>query len=117
MVKRRGGFTLAELIVALLILQVGVIGAATLLVALQRAATRAARDEAALARIAALADSLLVAPDGGAGERVEDGVTLRWSADSAGVRALTAEIAAPGGARAFSVRLHRPPALPALSPP
>lgn len=62
------GFTLVELLAALLILDVGLLGVAGLAVTLGRTLSEAALRERAVAAVSSVADSLALAGGGGAGE-------------------------------------------------
>jgi prepilin-type N-terminal cleavage/methylation domain-containing protein len=80
----RGGFTLLEVVVALVILEVGVLGAAGTLLLASRTLTRAERLERAVAYAAAVLDSLSAGARPGAGARAHFGGEVRWSVDSTG---------------------------------
>jgi prepilin-type N-terminal cleavage/methylation domain-containing protein len=87
----RRGFTLVEVLVALVILEIGVLGAMSLLALAGRTMARAERLENAVAAVEGVADSLTLAAAIADGSRsLPGGATLEWRA-------------APGGA--FSVRL------------
>lgn len=90
--RSAGGFTLVEVLVALAILEVGMMAAAGTLLLAARVMAEAARTERAAADVAALADSLL-AGAGASGSEVErPGYRLRWERSGAGWR-LTADAA------------------------
>lgn len=86
----REGFTLAEVIVALVILQVGMIGCLGMLVVAHRRLALAERLHTATQAAAGVADSLFAAGAAGAGlaagEAVATWVTVRWEAGEGGVR-------------------------------
>ena len=81
-----GGFTLLEVLVALVILEVGMLAAAGTLLLAARTLTDATLLERAAADAAALADSLLSASDGGGGEAGRPGYTLVWEPRDGGWR-------------------------------
>jgi type II secretory pathway pseudopilin PulG len=89
-----GGFSLVEGVVALVLLQVVLLGSSALLVTAVRTRNRAIVLERALERATLRADSLLQA-GGGSGEEVLPGAHLRWELlpDDWGV----VEILPPGG--------------------
>lgn len=77
--RRACGFTLAELVVAVTIFAVGVLGAAGLLAIAARTLARAEAVAAAGALAREIADSLALGPIAGDGERRLPGGTARWS--------------------------------------
>ena len=84
--SRRDGFTLVEVVVALTVLAVGLLGAFGTLLAAQRALISAERLHLAGQAGAGVADSLLAERATGAGRLDADWGTLRWSAADDGVR-------------------------------
>ncbi|MBW3533912.1 MAG: prepilin-type N-terminal cleavage/methylation domain-containing protein [Gemmatimonadetes bacterium] len=72
------GFSLVEVLVALAILEVGMLAAAGTLLLAARTMADAARLERAAADAAALADSLLTTPGAGDSEVERPGYRLRW---------------------------------------
>ena len=84
--RAHGGFTLLEVLVALAVLEVGMLAAAGTLLLAARILAEAALVERAAADAAALADSLLAAPDGVGGEAVRPGYTLAWEPRGGGWR-------------------------------
>jgi hypothetical protein len=99
---RQGGFGMVELVVAMTLLAVGVLGLAAAAALASRSLNSSAATDRATRAVAAVLDSLVhvVAPS--AGERTADGVTVRWIAecDSAlvAIRA-TVEVSDPHGTR------------------
>jgi prepilin-type N-terminal cleavage/methylation domain-containing protein len=82
----RAGFSLAEVLVALVLLAVGAL-ALTAAAGRTHAAARDSRHrEAALAEAAWILDSLSVTPSPAAGEREAGGLRLRWTAGDGGLR-------------------------------
>lgn len=77
--RRRGGFTLVEVIVALLVLELGLLAVAGLVSLSTRTLGRAVRVERAVAAIQAVADSLVGADEVDEGERSAPGTVVRWS--------------------------------------
>lgn len=73
-----GGFTLVEILVALLVLMVGALGAASTAVLAVRLLDSVHTEERAAQAAALVLDSLLHAPDPTSGERELDGFRLRW---------------------------------------
>lgn len=106
---RRDGFTLAEVVAALLVLEVGILGAAALVVTARRTQAAAIVAERSVALVAEVADSLAGAGFGGPGERATAWGVVRWldaggeplavvrilSEDSARARRLEAWTAVP----------------------
>lgn len=86
--RTRAGFGLVELIVALTILAVGVLGLAAAAVAAHRAFMTADALERAAGAAAVVLDSLLQQRAIGAGERTLHDATVRWTA-VAGARGMT----------------------------
>ncbi|KPJ83573.1 MAG: hypothetical protein AMS19_03895 [Gemmatimonas sp. SG8_23] len=78
--KAPSGFTLAEVVVALVVLQIGVLGAMSLVVSARNTMTGAEQAERAVAVGAAIADSLSTERAIMPGEVVLDGVAADWSA-------------------------------------
>jgi prepilin-type N-terminal cleavage/methylation domain-containing protein len=94
-VTRRRGFTLVEVVVALTVLAVGLLGAVGTLLAAQRALLSAERLHLAGQAGAGVADSLLAERAAGAGRLDAEWGALRWSADDGGVRIIAED---PAGA-------------------
>lgn len=74
------GFTLVEVVVALVVLQIGVLGAMAMVVSARKTMTAAQQAERAVAVGAAIADSLSTERAIMPGEVVLDGVAADWSA-------------------------------------
>jgi prepilin-type N-terminal cleavage/methylation domain-containing protein len=81
---KRGGFTLVEVIVALPILAVGVLGAAATFALAARLLREAEARSGAVGVAGSTLDSLLLAPRPLPGERHEGRYHLRWSTRPAG---------------------------------
>lgn len=81
---RDRGFTLVEVVVALLLLEIGVLGALGLLVIAQRSLTDAERLERGVAAAEGLLDSLALGAAPGGGTRMLGHDTLTWSIDGDG---------------------------------
>ena len=81
------GFSLIEVLIALVVLEVGLLGCAGTLVLAQRHMAAAERLHQATQSAASVADSLLALPPGaaGAGEARAPWGTLRWEGSAAGV--------------------------------
>jgi type II secretory pathway pseudopilin PulG len=99
---RQAGFGLVELIMAMTLLAVGVLGLAAAAALAARSLNGAAATGRATRAAAAVIDSLLHAGVPSAGERLDDGVIVRW--DAAGDSGLiliraTVEISDPSGTR------------------
>jgi len=109
------GFTLVEVVVALLVFEVGVVGVAGLVALSGRLLGRAALTERAVYGAQQVVDSMADARPGGPGERAFPGGRLRWSSSDAGrglrrvrvqavdsagrtLLSLTALLSPPGGA-------------------
>ena len=91
----RGGFSLIELVIGLLLLQVGVLAAAGLTVRAQAVVRNAEGSERIDWIVRTLADSLAGSDASGSGEVTVRGVRLRWW--SAGGHALLHAEGAEGG--------------------
>ncbi|MDH5758829.1 MAG: type II secretion system GspH family protein [Gemmatimonadota bacterium] len=78
--RRSRGFTLVEVVVALVILEVGLMGSAGLLLLASRTLTRSETLEWATAHVSRVADSLLYAAGGpGSGSEPVAGGDVSWS--------------------------------------
>ena len=109
------GFSLAEVVVALVVFTIGALGAAAFAAHAARSATSAVRYEAAVLHAATLLDSLIVttvAADGGKRDRH---AAYRWSviADSTG-RRIVVEARLHASAEAIRLASRRPPVPPLL---
>ena len=110
---RRRGFTLVEVVVALLVLEIGVLGALATLVHASEISRRAETLERAVTRVEAVLDSLGA---GGAPDTVVanfDGYSLRWTMDGAG----RVEIRAVDGSGVELVRASSAVPVVAFTPP
>lgn len=90
--RRHGGFTLVEVVVALVVLEICVIGVASMLTLASRTLTRAERLEAAVATAEGVLDSLRTTPapvDGW--RRLDGGGSIVWVVASGGAIAVRAE--------------------------
>lgn len=76
----RGGFTLVEVLIALLLLEVGVLGAVGILVLAGRTLTEAERTERAVAALEGVADSLraVAGPPAPGRRTLPGGSRLEW---------------------------------------
>ena len=83
--RARAGFTLVEVVIALILLELGLVGCAQTLVLAQRHMAAAEGLHLATQRAAGVADSLLAAPAAAAGEAVEPWGTLRWAPGAGGL--------------------------------
>ena len=83
---RGGGFTLLEVLVALTVLELGLLGAAGLLLAASGLISRAARVERAGGEVSAVADSLSREGIVTAGEVLRDGWRVGWEPYARGLR-------------------------------
>ena len=101
----RTGFTLAEVVVATVILEVGLLGALSLVVLAARTLEDARRLETAVVVASGLADSLELAGPITAGSGVRSGRASRWAPDSAG---FTVRVQVAGDA---SIVVHGSPVL------
>ena len=80
----RRGFTLVELLVALLLLEVGLLATTGMILLAQRSLNLAELTVRATLEAEALADSLLVAGSGGGGNLPRSWGELRWGPDPSG---------------------------------
>lgn len=101
----RRGFTLVEVVVALLVLQVGLLGGLAILTMASRTLRRAVTVEVAVAALEGVADSLLSAGWTGDGRMTLDAGEISWSGapDSAMVLAFEPT---GGGRDAIRIRLE-----------
>lgn len=77
---RRGGMTLVEVLVGLVVLQLGLLAAISLSTLAARFAQRAARTEHLVTVLAGVADSLSTLDSPGSGRARHAGVDVVWSA-------------------------------------
>lgn len=91
--RRRGGFSVLEVVVALLLLQVCLTGVLGLFVLASERLSRALAVERAAAEVAAVADSLSASGAGGGGEALRGPWRITWGEGGSGivVRASLAE--------------------------
>ena len=87
-----GGFTLLEVLVALAILEVGLVGTVGVLVIAQRDLSTAERLHIATQAAAGVADSLLAGNVADSGGEDAPWGRLRWSADEAGIELAAEEL-------------------------
>jgi len=90
------GFTLVEVVVALILLEIGVLAAAGTLVLASREMGRAERIERAVATLEMVADSIAAAGSGADGARAFPGGRVLWSRAGAGSRAHLVAVDASG---------------------
>jgi hypothetical protein len=105
----REGFSLSEVMVAFLILEVGLLGVAGLLRLAARELVVARRVEEAQWSVAALADSLVAGMVGDAGTRDEPWGVLRWAPDGSGVLVEAVRAEAPDAQPLARVWIARTP--------
>ncbi len=87
---RRSGFTLIEVVVALLVLEVGLLGVVGSLVLAAQLMTRAELVERGVAEVQHMYDSMsTTGVSRGAGSRSRDGGTLSWVVDEDGWSVIT----------------------------
>lgn len=84
------GFTLLEVIVSLLLLQIGVVGALGTLALASRTLAEAQQTERAVTEAEGVLDSLAGVAGAVSGARAVPGGTIEWSVDGSGVVALRA---------------------------
>jgi prepilin-type N-terminal cleavage/methylation domain-containing protein len=80
----RRGFTLLEVVVALVLLEVGVLGAVGTLAVASRTLAQAQRLERTVLEAEGVLDSLAGAADAASGARAFAGGALEWTVDGAG---------------------------------
>jgi hypothetical protein len=93
---RRGGFSLLEVLVALTIMQVGMLGVIGLFTLAVSRLEHALLVERAVAEVASLADSLSAGGATTGGETLRGPWRLRWQGDSAGLVVRATLRARPG---------------------
>jgi prepilin-type N-terminal cleavage/methylation domain-containing protein len=99
----RNGFSLAEVVVALLLLSVVAVGVAGAGVAAAQMFTRAEMHERLLREAQAILDSLVVLPANGAGTRVVNESQLVWTAADS-TRPITLFVHLPGRSIQFTAQ-------------
>ena len=111
--RARAGFTLAEVIVALALLSVGVLAVAAAGLSAARLVTGAHRDEFLAATLASLADSLATGSTTAGGEIDRGRMTVAWSSEVSAdsltltIRATAKLKATPDSASTTIVRVLR----------
>ena len=111
------GFALVELMVAIVVLAVGVLGAVGVAVQATRRLNEAAVREAALMAATVVLDSLVAHPAPAAGSRRVDGFPTEWTTtpEAGGLRIdVVVTYAADGGSRRIVLGGHHAPAPPRL---
>lgn len=104
---RPRGFSLVELVVALTVFAVGVLGLAGAAAFAQRSFTAADAVERATRAAATVLDSLLREPRIEDGERAASGTVTRWTVTADSVtRVITAEVEVPHGDRTLSLEFR-----------
>jgi len=88
---RGPGFSLVEVLIALVVLEVGLLGAVGMTLQAQRTLRVARTLESVSQAVAGLADSLVRVGWSGPGSRVTDEGELRWSREGAGTITVTFE--------------------------
>jgi prepilin-type N-terminal cleavage/methylation domain-containing protein len=112
---KRGGFTLVEVIVALPILAVGVLGAAGTFTLAARLLREAEARSGAVGVAAMVLDSLTLAPRPETGERREGRYNLRWSTRPlGGATMIELEVGYPDGSAPQVLRFVAVHAAPPL---
>lgn len=86
---RRCGFTLVEVLVALVIFEVGLLGVVGTLVLTSQILTRTVLLERAVGEMESVLDSLAGAPSGQDGRRSAEGGTVLWSVASDGATSVS----------------------------
>lgn len=105
---RRAGFTLVEVVVALLILDVGLLGAMGLIVLAQRTLAEADLVERGVADLEGVLDSLGWAAQPGGGARDVQAGRIEWSVGADGTLGLRFEPRAGGRVLEVSGRVRVP---------
>lgn len=101
-----GGFTLLEVVVALLVLEVAVVGVVGALVLASSTLARAEVVERATATVEGVLDSLARTRSAGADSLSHDAGKVHWSVDDSGMVAVRA--VDPGGAVVLDLRSSLP---------
>ena len=94
----RSGFSLIEVMIALVVFMVGLLGAVGMTLQAQRTLEKAEALDAASRAVATVADSLFLNGWSGAGARMADRGEVRWSRRAGGVVTVTYD----GGSRPVS---------------
>jgi Tfp pilus assembly protein PilV len=81
---RRSGFTLVEVVVATVVLELGILAALSLVTLAIRATQRAVRTEHLITVLADVADSLAMLDSVPPGRVLRQGVEVRWTGEGAG---------------------------------
>jgi len=88
-VRSRGGFSLVEVVVALVVFEVGILGVLAMILRAQRTLVAATTLESASRAVEWLADSLAFAGWGGPGSIETEQGLLRWTREADGLVTVT----------------------------
>ena len=87
--RSRGGFSLVEVVVALVVFEVGILGVLAMILRAQRTLVAATALESASRAVEWLADSLAIAGWGGPGSIKTEQVLLGWTREADGLVIVT----------------------------
>ena len=105
--RSRGGFSLVEVLVALVVFEVGFLGVLSMTLQAQRTFLAAAALESASWAVEWVADSLSSAGWGGPGSMETDRGVIHWAGGVDGFITITFE-GGPGSSRSLGLSLGRP---------
>ncbi len=101
-----GGFTLVEVMVALVVFEVGFLGVIAMTFQAQRTLLAAAALESGSRAVEWVADSISSAGWGGPGSMESEGGVIRWAGEADGLITVTFE-SGPGSSRSLGLSLGR----------
>ena len=105
--RSRGGFSLVEVLVALVVLEVGLLGALSMTLQAQKTLLAAVALESASRAVEWLADSLSSAGWGGPGSIETEQGLIRWTREADGLVTVTFQ-GGPGASGSMGLSLERP---------
>ncbi len=105
--RSRGGFSLVEVLVALVVLEVGLLGALAMTLQAQKTLLAAVASESASRAVEWLADSLSFTGWGGPGSIETEQGLIRWTREAGGLVTVTFQ-GGPGASGSMSLSVEEP---------